>query len=101
MLLLPGKSVPGISQNKWTYNETRRLSALITCYYRLSLGVFLVNFELTIVSTALVNIANDFQSFSMTSWIITAYLITYVGKNPALFLYGPLDGTCLSRHRNG
>ncbi|KAI1328455.1 drug resistance transporter [Xylariaceae sp. FL0255] len=40
-------------------------------------ALFLVNFEITIVSTALVSISNDLKDFSRTSWVITAYLITY------------------------
>ncbi|KAK3302903.1 major facilitator superfamily domain-containing protein [Chaetomium strumarium] len=44
----------------------------------LNLGLFLVNFEITIVSTALVSITNELQEFKRSSWVITAYLITYV-----------------------
>ncbi|KAK4248390.1 multidrug resistance protein 3 [Corynascus novoguineensis] len=44
----------------------------------LNLGLFLVNFEITIVSTALVSITNDLHEFKRSSWVITAYLITYV-----------------------
>ncbi|KAI1180244.1 drug resistance transporter [Nemania sp. FL0916] len=43
----------------------------------LELALFLVNFEITIVSTALVSISNDLDDFGRTSWVITAYLITY------------------------
>ncbi|KAI1357334.1 MFS general substrate transporter [Xylaria arbuscula] len=43
----------------------------------LQLALFLVNFEITIVSTALVSISNDLNDFSKTSWVVTAYLITY------------------------
>lgn len=49
---------------------------------RLFLGIFLINFEVTIVSTAVLSITNDLDNFSESSWIITAYLITYIGKNP-------------------
>ncbi|KAI1490504.1 major facilitator superfamily domain-containing protein [Biscogniauxia mediterranea] len=44
----------------------------------LLLGLFLINFEITIVSTAVVSITNDFGNFAKSSWIITSYLITYV-----------------------
>ncbi|KAI0388600.1 drug resistance transporter [Xylariaceae sp. FL0594] len=43
----------------------------------LQLALFLVNFEITIVSTALVSISNDLNDFGRTSWVVTAYLITY------------------------
>ncbi|KAI0378118.1 putative multidrug resistance protein fnx1 [Hypomontagnella monticulosa] len=45
----------------------------------LGLTLFLVNFEVTIVSAALVSITDDLQDFSRTSWIVTGYLITYIG----------------------
>ncbi|KAI0156816.1 drug resistance transporter [Xylariaceae sp. FL1272] len=43
----------------------------------LQFALFLVNFEITIVSTALVSISNDLHDFSQISWVVTAYLITY------------------------
>ncbi|KAI1260126.1 drug resistance transporter [Xylariaceae sp. FL1019] len=43
----------------------------------LGLALFLVNFEITIVSTALVSIADDLHGYSKESWVVTAYLITY------------------------
>ncbi|KAK3689075.1 putative multidrug resistance protein fnx1 [Podospora appendiculata] len=44
----------------------------------LCLGLFLINLEITIVSTAQVSITDEFDAFSQGSWIITAYLITYI-----------------------
>lgn len=44
----------------------------------LFLGIFGINFEITIVSTATVSITNDLHGFSQSSWLITAYLITYI-----------------------
>ncbi|KAI0201342.1 drug resistance transporter [Astrocystis sublimbata] len=46
----------------------------------LELALFLVNFEITIVGTALVSISNDLNDFSRTSWVVTAYLITYTAS---------------------
>ncbi|KAI1347995.1 drug resistance transporter [Xylaria sp. FL0043] len=46
----------------------------------LELALFLVNFEITIVSTALVSISNDLDDFRRTSWVVTAYLITYTAS---------------------
>ncbi|KAI0206463.1 hypothetical protein F4808DRAFT_120507 [Astrocystis sublimbata] len=45
----------------------------------LSLGLFLVSLEVTIASTALGSISNEFHNFSQSSWIVTAYLLTYTG----------------------
>lgn len=39
--------------------------------------MFLVNFEFSIVSTSLVAITNDLRHLSQSSWVITAYLLTY------------------------
>ncbi len=41
----------------------------------------MVVIEITIVNTALITIADELQSFERSSWIITAYLLTYVGKS--------------------
>jgi MFS family permease len=49
---------------------------------RLCLALFLVSLEVSIVSTSLVAITNSLQGFSQSSWIVTAYLLTYTGKNP-------------------
>uniref|UniRef100_A0A8H7NQR2 Major facilitator superfamily (MFS) profile domain-containing protein n=1 Tax=Bionectria ochroleuca TaxID=29856 RepID=A0A8H7NQR2_BIOOC len=39
--------------------------------------MFLVNLEISIISTSLVSITNDLKSFSQASWVVTAYLLTY------------------------
>ncbi|KAF2728284.1 putative efflux pump antibiotic resistance protein [Polyplosphaeria fusca] len=48
-----------------------------------SLGVvltlLLINLEVTIVSTSLVAITNELDGYGETSWIVSAYLITYMG----------------------
>jgi MFS family permease len=46
---------------------------------RLCLSIFIVNFEITVVSTSLVTITNDLGGFGHSSWIVTAYLFTYTG----------------------
>ncbi|PVH96850.1 drug resistance transporter [Periconia macrospinosa] len=43
----------------------------------LCLGIFLVNFEISIVSTSLVAITDDLKGFGQSSWVVTAYLLTY------------------------
>ncbi|KAI1491646.1 major facilitator superfamily domain-containing protein [Biscogniauxia mediterranea] len=45
----------------------------------MALSTFLVNLEITIVSTSLVSITNELHDFGGSSWIVTAYLITYTG----------------------
>ena len=42
--------------------------------------MFLSSLEVTIVSTTLVTITDDLESYSQASWIITTYLLTYTGK---------------------
>jgi MFS family permease len=46
---------------------------------RLCISIFLVNFEITVVSTSLVSITNDLGGFGRSSWVVTAYLFTYTG----------------------
>ncbi|KAJ5669020.1 major facilitator superfamily domain-containing protein [Penicillium macrosclerotiorum] len=46
----------------------------------LSLSLFIVNIEGTIISTSLFAITSDLESFEQTSWIVTSYLITYTGQ---------------------
>ncbi|KAI1261413.1 drug resistance transporter [Xylariaceae sp. FL1019] len=43
----------------------------------LCVGTFLVNLEVSIVSTSLVSITNDLKYFSQATWVVTAYLLTY------------------------
>jgi MFS family permease len=43
--------------------------------------LFIITIEITIVNTSLISIANDLKSFNRSSWIVTAYLLTYVGKD--------------------
>ncbi|KAF1952250.1 MFS general substrate transporter, partial [Byssothecium circinans] len=42
-------------------------------------SIFLINVEVTIVSTSLVAIATSLHGFDKTSWIVTGYLISYMG----------------------
>jgi hypothetical protein len=44
------------------------------------LALFLVNMEISIIGTSLVDITNDLQGFSETSWIVSGYLVTYMGN---------------------
>ncbi|KAI1759003.1 putative multidrug resistance protein fnx1 [Hypoxylon sp. FL1150] len=77
----------------------------------LGLALFLVNLELTIIGTALVSVTNDLNDFARSSWVVTAYLITYtsglviwakvsdlVGRKPAyiisLLIFSAFAGGC-------
>ncbi|KAH8783249.1 putative multidrug resistance protein fnx1, partial [Diaporthe sp. PMI_573] len=77
----------------------------------LCLGLFLVNFEITVVGTALVAITNDLEDFARSSWVVTAYLLTYtgclviwarlsdlLGRKPtvitAFFIFAAFSGAC-------
>ncbi|KAK4236506.1 multidrug resistance protein 3 [Achaetomium macrosporum] len=96
------------SASSFSYLTGWRLHAIAL---GLNLGLFLVNFEITIVSTALVSITNELQEFKRSSWVITAYLITYVaglviwaklsdlfGRKPtcitALLIFAAFSGGC-------
>lgn len=41
------------------------------------LAIFLPQVEGTIAATALISITNDLRGFNESSWIITAYMLTY------------------------
>jgi hypothetical protein len=47
--------------------------------FSLLTGLYLVNLEVTIVSTSLVSITNDLDGFKKTSWVVTGFLTTYTG----------------------
>ena len=48
-------------------------------YTRLCLAHFLASLEVSIVATSLVAITDDLQNFGESSWIVTAYMLTYTG----------------------
>lgn len=62
-------------------NEMRE-HRLIATYvdHSIGLAVCLVNMEVTIVSTSLLTISNDFGDFDQSNWIVIAYLSTYSGQ---------------------
>lgn len=56
----------------------------------LQLGIFLATIEVSIVSTALVDMANELQAFNNGAWIINAYLVAFTGTAIANnTLFGP------------
>ncbi|KAF2643323.1 hypothetical protein P280DRAFT_539299 [Massarina eburnea CBS 473.64] len=44
------------------------------------MGTFTVNLEISLASTSLVFITDDLKSFSQSSWVVTAYLLTYTSS---------------------
>lgn len=47
--------------------------------YRLALSLFLTNLEIPIVTTSLVAITDSLGGFDQVGWIISSYLLGYVG----------------------
>lgn len=56
----------------------------MTYTHSVVLSLFMVNLEVTIVSTSLVDITNDLRGFDRTSWIVTGYLLTFTGMKKKL-----------------
>ncbi|KAJ5708741.1 major facilitator superfamily domain-containing protein [Penicillium malachiteum] len=52
---------------------------LVSIFAGLMISLYLVNLEVTIVSTSLITITDDLRSFDKTSWIVTGFLATYTG----------------------
>ena len=48
------------------------------------MSLFLSDLELTIVSTSLVSITNAFAAFQKSSWVVTAYFLTFTGTQALL-----------------
>ena len=48
---------------------------------RLNLDIFLATMEVSIVSTALVEITDELQAFSNSAWVINAYLSSFTGTS--------------------
>ena len=46
---------------------------------RLLMSLFMSQLESTIMSTSIVNITNDLGGYGKSSWVFTAYLVTYSG----------------------
>jgi MFS family permease len=58
-----------LSHRLWTDETTSRITV----------ALFLANLEIPIVTTSLVAITNDLHGFERGSWIISAYLLGFVG----------------------
>lgn len=42
--------------------------------------VFMVNLEIPVVTTSLVTISKELGGFDKSSWVVSGYLLGYVGK---------------------
>lgn len=72
------EGTPAVRSDGNTTNYLQGLK-LHTISVTLCLCLLLVNLEISIVSTSLVGITNSLHGFGQSSWIVTAYLLTYVG----------------------
>ncbi|KAL2820815.1 MFS general substrate transporter [Aspergillus cavernicola] len=56
--------------------ETWRLVIILLC---IAIGLFLSLMDTTIVSTMLYTISDEFDGFQLSSWVVLAYTLSYVG----------------------
>lgn len=56
---------------------TSRLKLTVS---RTGLALFIVQTESSVTSTAIISITNDLGRFQSSSWVFTAYLLTYGGE---------------------
>ncbi len=54
----------------------------LTVSFRLAVQVFIVNLEIPVVTTSLVAITHDLNGFDKISWVVSSYLLGYVGLEP-------------------
>ena len=57
-------------------------------------GMFLGFLDTTIVAVALPSIAGDFDEFSLSTWVVTAYLLTYMGECTSLHVTSRAHADC-------
>ena len=61
---------------------------LYTISSLLLVSIFIVQMESSITSTAVLVITDDLGGYEISSWLFTAYFITYCGSNSYLWLEG-------------
>ncbi|MCJ1358941.1 MAG: hypothetical protein MMC33_008941 [Icmadophila ericetorum] len=66
--------IPDINSSTYMTGWRLQVATIALC-----LSLLLSSVETTIISTSLVNISNAFNAFDRSSWIVTAYLLTYTG----------------------
>jgi len=47
----------------------------------LTISIFLVTLESTVISTAIVDITDELGGYEKSSWLFTAYMLTYCSKH--------------------
>lgn len=75
--------IPSSAQNDpITDDESKYITGpkLILINAGLMISIFLVQMESSIISTAIVDITNQLGGYEKSSWLFTAYLLTYCGK---------------------
>jgi hypothetical protein len=50
----------------------------------LTVSIFLVTLESTVISTAIVDITDELGGYEKSSWLFTAYMLTYCSKELTL-----------------
>lgn len=75
-------SSPNEAETVATADESKyitgiKLYLINTC---LTVSIFLVTLESTIISTAIVDITDELGGYEKSSWLFTAYMLTYCSK---------------------
>lgn len=86
-----------ISPSSGPYLSGWRLWVTITAAF---VGFFLSLLDTTIVAVSLPSIANHFEEFDRSTWVINAYLIAYMGTRTAKKLFSETEELMLDRVRN-
>ncbi|KAF7931190.1 uncharacterized protein EAE97_009399 [Botrytis byssoidea] len=74
---VPDAEAPPITILDNTRTTSLKTSAIYVLLLALCLTLFIVNMEVTIVSTSLVAITNDLGGYFQVGWIVSGYLATY------------------------
>ncbi|KAI1441286.1 putative multidrug resistance protein fnx1 [Annulohypoxylon stygium] len=76
-------------RNDIVYTEGARFWCIFAA---VAIMMFIVNFELSVVNTTLVAIVNDVGGFDSVSWVVSAYLLGYVGAIVILSNFSDIFG---------
>ncbi|KAI0891983.1 putative multidrug resistance protein fnx1 [Annulohypoxylon nitens] len=76
-------------RNDIVYTEGARFWCIFAA---VAIMMFIVNFELSVVNTTLVAIVDDIGGFDSVSWVVSAYLLGYVGAIVILSKFSDIFG---------
>ncbi|XDG05322.1 hypothetical protein ABKA04_004937 [Annulohypoxylon sp. FPYF3050] len=76
-------------RNDIVYTEGARFWCI---FATVAIMMFIVNFELSVVNTTLVAIVDDIGGFDSVSWVVSAYLLGYVGAIVILSKFSDIFG---------